>query len=71
MIDIECIKVISENVNMVEYHKYSQVLVVHFNNGAVYRYRDVPYSIFEVFKSPNPWRKVGIKLKNYSYTRIN
>jgi hypothetical protein len=55
------IPIASENVRAAGYDSANEIMTVQFTNGAVYKYFQVPKSLWEEFLAaqPHPWSQVG------------
>ena len=64
--------VASTNVSAIGYDSDSMTLEVHFTNGSVYQYFDVPQSVYEEFMgSPSKGQYINLNIRNaYRYMRL-
>lgn len=60
----------SSNIRRVEYEGNN--LFVEFKTGNIYRYENIPYRMFEAFRTePSAGKYFGTNIRNkYNYTRI-
>ncbi|WP_435081604.1 KTSC domain-containing protein [Clavibacter michiganensis] len=62
--------VISTNVQAVGYDNSSRTLRVQFQSGGIYDYYEVAPSLYQEMLQPNPWRRVGRKIKAHVTNRV-
>lgn len=60
----------STNVAAVGYDPASRTLRVEFKSGGVYDYSDVSPDLFEAMLRPNPWLRVGHRVRGHPYTKL-
>lgn len=62
----------SSNISGVFYDEGNALLYVKFNNGAEYRYQDVPKDVYhELLSDPSPGAYLHDSIKgSYSYSRV-
>jgi hypothetical protein len=54
------------------YDAKARTLRIHFRNGGLYDYLDVPPEVFEALAtSAHPWTDCGARIKSYAYRRLD
>jgi hypothetical protein len=62
--------VVSTNVAAVGYDPLIQTLRVRFRSGGTYDYYGVNPGLFDQMLLPNPWRRVGRRVKTHTYAKV-
>lgn len=62
--------VVSTNVAAVGYDPPTHTLRVQFRSGGTYDYYGVNPGLFEQMRLPNPWRRVGQRVKAHTYAKV-
>ena len=67
------IDVQSTAVRAISYSLQDRTLIVWFISGGVYKYFDVPESLYEKFLSaqPHPWSVCGKDLRAHQYKKLH
>ena len=62
--------VVSTDVLAVGYDPQIHTLRVRFHSGGTYDYYSVSPVLFEQMLVPNPWRRVGRRVKAHHYAKV-
>jgi hypothetical protein len=62
--------VVSTNVLAIGYDPQIRTLRVRFRSGGAYDYYGVSPELFEQMLAPNPWRRVGRRVKAHNYAKV-